>query len=99
MATEVEEGALAHAAAEAFGVHEAMREVGLSVLSPPGLGAPNEHGAHHSGRTLSPATIIILLWHYIRLWRNPILIITSYSLALPENRPNPQTTANLVKMG
>ena len=55
MATEIEEGALAHGAAEAFGVHQAMREVGLSVLGPPGLGAPNEHGAHHSGRTLSKA--------------------------------------------
>ena len=91
VATEVEEGALAHAAAEAFGVHEAMREVGLSVLSPPGLGAPNEHGAHHSGRTLFQASIPIRLWHYIRLWRNLILYNQQVAgLALPENRPNPQ---------
>ena len=67
MATEVEEGALAHAAAEAFGVHEAMREVGSSVLGPPGLGAPNEHVAHHSGRTLPHASILLRLWHYIYL--------------------------------
>ena len=72
VATEVEEGALAHAAAEAVGVHEAMREVGLSVLSPPGLGAPNEHSAHHSGRTLSPGN-----YYY------PIMALPS-SLAKPD---------------
>ena len=91
VATEVEEGALTHGAAEAFGVHEAMREVGISVLSPPGLGAPNEHGAHHSGRTLPQATIAIRLWHYIRLRQNQILYNQQVTgLALPENRPNPQ---------
>ena len=45
VAPEVEQGALAHGAAEAFGVHEAMREVGLTRIGPAGLGAPNEHGA------------------------------------------------------
>ena len=35
---------------DALGVHEAMGEVGFSVLGPPGLGAPNEHATHVSGR-------------------------------------------------
>jgi hypothetical protein len=91
VATEVEEGALAHGAAEAFGVHQAMREVGLSVLGPPGLGAPNEHGTHHSGRTLSKATLPIRLWHYIPLLQNQILCTQQVTgIPLPENRPNPQ---------
>ena len=35
---------------DALGVHQAMGEVGFSVLGPPGLCAPNEHAAHDSGR-------------------------------------------------
>ena len=51
VAPEVEQGALAHGAAEAFGVDEAMREVGLTVGGAAGLGAPNEHGATIAGGT------------------------------------------------
>ena len=43
VASEIEQGALADGVVDALGVDEAMREVGLSVFGPPGLGAPNEH--------------------------------------------------------
>ena len=43
VAPEIEQGALTDGASDALGVDEAMGEVGLSVLGPPGLGAPHEH--------------------------------------------------------
>ena len=51
VAPEVEQGALAHGATEAFGVDQPMGEVGLAVVGAAGLGAPNEHGATIAGRT------------------------------------------------
>ena len=39
VASEIEQGALADGVVDALGVDEAMREVGLSVFGPPGLGA------------------------------------------------------------
>ena len=53
MASEIEQGALADGVADALGVDEAMREVGLSVFGPPGLGAPNEHTPTIAGARLS----------------------------------------------
>ena len=50
VAPEIEQGALPHGVSDALGVHQAMGEVGFAVLGPPGLGAPNEHDAHDSGR-------------------------------------------------
>ena len=50
VAPEIEQGALPDGVSDALGVHQPMGEVGLSVLGPPGLGAPNEHDAHDSGR-------------------------------------------------
>ena len=40
MAAEIEQRALTNGAPDALGVDEAMGVVGLSVLGPPGLGAP-----------------------------------------------------------
>ena len=51
VAPEVEQGALAHGVAEAFGVDQPMGEVGLAVAGASGLGAPNEHGATIAWRT------------------------------------------------
>ena len=60
-----------------LGVDQAMgedRRTGLSVLGPPGLGAPNEHDAHDSGRTcFSGNTPIEDLWDYI--WRRHMTIL------------------------
>ena len=49
VASEIEQGALADGVADALGVDEAMREVGLSVFGPPGLGTPNEHAPTIAG--------------------------------------------------
>ena len=49
VAPEIEQGALPDGVSDALGVHQAMGEVGLSVLGPPGLGAANEHDAYDSG--------------------------------------------------
>ena len=50
VAPEIEQGALADGVSDALGVHQAMGEVGFSVLGPAGLCASNEHAAHDSGR-------------------------------------------------
>ena len=52
VASEIQQGALADGVADAFGVDEAMREVGLSVFGPPGLGTPNEHAPTIAGARL-----------------------------------------------
>ena len=49
VASEIEQGALADGVADALGVDEAMREVGLSVFGPPRLCAPNEHAPTIAG--------------------------------------------------
>ena len=73
VASEIEQGALADGVADALGVDQAMREVGLSVFGPPGLGAPNEHGAHDSGCTSPKVMPTLRLWHYIQL-RQPLIL-------------------------
>ncbi len=73
VAPEIEQGALPHGVSDALGVHQAMGEVGFAVLGPPGLGAPNEHDAHDSGRAVPESTHSVKLWHYIEHHQNPFL--------------------------
>ena len=73
VAPEIEQGALPHGVSDALGVHQAMGEVGFAVLGPPGLGAPNEHDAHDSGRAAPESTHSVKLWHYIEYHQNPFL--------------------------
>ena len=65
VAPEIEQGALTDGIFDALGVDQAMREVGLSVLGPPGLGAPNEHAPTIAGACLLGQYKYIRLWHYI----------------------------------
>ena len=74
---EVEEGALAHGAAEAFGLHQAVGEVGDAVPGPPGPGAPDEHGASIAGRSV---------------WRNACLTIMALHSASQNTVPLESTS-------
>ena len=47
--SEIEQSALTHFVAEAFGAHEAMGEIGLAGGGGAGLGAADEHGSKGSG--------------------------------------------------
>ena len=73
VSSEIEQRALTDGASDALGVDEAMGVVGLSVLGPPGLGAPNEHTGHDSGWTRYSATMPTRLWHYIERNQTPTL--------------------------
>ena len=66
VASEIEQGALADGVADALGVDEAMREVGLSVGGPPGLGAANEHTPTIAGARPQKQQQLTRLWHYIQ---------------------------------
>ena len=87
VAAEIEQGALAHGAAEAFGVHQAMGEVRLAVLGAPGLGAPNKHDARIAARTYPRNTKIkIMALHSVFPKPGP-LESTSYKEQPPEIPP------------
>ena len=73
VASEIEQGALADGVADALGVDEAMREVGLSVGGPPGLGAANEHTPTIAGARPQKQQPLTRLWHYIQYRQHPIL--------------------------
>ena len=63
--SQIEQGALAHFVADAFGAHESVSEVGLAGGGGAGLGAPDEHGTQGSGRRGVVQYLKYLLWHYI----------------------------------
>ena len=101
VAAEIEQGALAHGLSDALGVDQAMGEVGLSVLGPPGLGAPNEHDAHDSGRTCFRAIHIytIMALHSAPPHDDP-LKSTSCRDVVPEIPPrSTKLSANSLNLG
>ena len=65
--SQIEQGALAHFVADAFGAHEAVGEVGLAGGGGAGLGAPDKHGTQGSGGRWVVQHFIYILWHYIDL--------------------------------
>ena len=65
MASQIEQGALTHFVADAFGAHEAVGEIGLAGGGGTGLGAPDEHGTQGSGRRGVAQYLQYILWHYI----------------------------------
>ena len=62
MPSQIEQGALSHLVADAFGAYEAEGEV-LAVAA--GTGAPMNMGPHGSGVRCLAQDINIFLWHYI----------------------------------
>ena len=64
IAAEVEQGALADAAAVAFGAHQTVGVVAVAV-GLTGLGAADEHGGDGSGGGRWAQDPKFILWHYI----------------------------------
>ena len=64
VAAEVEQGALADAAAVAFGAHQAVGVV-AGAVGLTGLGAADEHGGGGSGGGRRAQDPKLILWHYI----------------------------------
>ena len=67
MASQIEQGALTHFVAEAFGAHEAMGEIGLAGGGGAGLGAADEHGSKGSGGGEGSA----IVWIYFMALHRP----------------------------
>ena len=65
MASQIEQGALTHFVAEAFGAHEAMGEIGLAGGGGAGLCAADEHGPEGNGGRRVVQYHKYILWHYI----------------------------------
>ena len=94
---QIEQGALTHFVAEAFGAHEAMGEIGPAGGGGAGLCAADEHGPERNGGRRVVQYHKYILWHYIDIQRQRInKLDENHSV---NHASSPSITAKNVKDG
>ena len=100
VAPEIEQGALTDGSSDALGVNQAMGAVGLSVLGPPSLGAPNEHEPTIAGAPVAgnPSNTIMAL-HSPSPKLDPLKSISCMDATLEIPPKSTKWSAILLNMG